>query len=373
MEVKKAIEGIKKFGSISKKLIYYNNNFQPLIQVGFYSEPEGFKFDGVQHELFCLCNECKDKSPISDFETYRDIRNKATRLIGRFFRITKDYKTKVEFYFKISQDCGTTMFPLFSVPAKLEDFVNKNLYNKDLECTIDITPKGKNEISILKEHLKNRLLFDKSRAFMSQFTFDKRVENLKKLLKNKIDKESRNDIFRTEYDKIRKSKVNRDSKKTFDKILFKILVVAEQISLERHNEFYNRIFDIEITILAEDTNNYEEYLNGLNEKNNSPKGFISSLSNIKGKENPYPKIFKDYPAYIIFLNLFNEFGDTKENLVNYSFIFYKMTYEDLIHSDLKQQSYFSFLSEFDISIDRIKPYATIGKIEFRESIYTKVK
>jgi hypothetical protein len=281
MKVKKAIEEINKLGSLSKKLEYYNNNFWPPIQVGFYFEPEGFKIDGEKHELFCLCDQCKDKGLISDFETYRDIRNKTTRLIERFFRITKDYKTKVEYYFEISQDCGTTMFPLFSVPDKLEDFVNKDFYNKEFECKIDITPKDINEIVILKKYLKNRLLFDKSKLFLSQFTFEKRVENLEKLLKNKIDKESRNDIFRVEYDKIRKSKINRDSKKTFDKTIFKILVVAERISQEKHNEFYSSIFDIEITILAEDTSNYEEYLNDLQEENKKQFGNNKEISNIQ--------------------------------------------------------------------------------------------
>jgi hypothetical protein len=90
-------------------------------------------------------------------------------------------------------------------------------------------------------------------------------------------------------------------------------------------------------------------------------------------ENPYPKIFKDYKAFIIFKNLQEEFSNTKENLSNYSFIFHKMTYEDLIHFDLKQQSYFDLLDKFDININRIKPLCDIGKIAFRESIYTKAK
>lgn len=89
--------------------------------------------------------------------------------------------------------------------------------------------------------------------------------------------------------------------------------------------------------------------------------------------NPYPKIFKDLKAYNLFSKLMDEFGNTPINLSNYSFIFHKMVYEDLIHSDLKQQSYYNFLSEFDISISRIKPLANIGKIEFRESIYLNSK
>jgi hypothetical protein len=89
--------------------------------------------------------------------------------------------------------------------------------------------------------------------------------------------------------------------------------------------------------------------------------------------NPYPKIFKDFKSYTIFKNLLDEFGDTSENLANYSFIFHKMTYQGLIHHDLKQQSYYDFLSEFDIFIDRIKSLKDIGKMQLRESIYVKVK
>lgn len=97
------------------------------------------------------------------------------------------------------------------------------------------------------------------------------------------------------------------------------------------------------------------------------------VDKLRSTENPYPKIFKNYKSYTIFKCLLDEFGNTKENLSNYSFVFHKMTYEGLIHSDLKQQTYFSFLSEFDISIDRIKPLGDIGKIPFRESIYSKSK
>ena len=100
--------------------------------------------------------------------------------------------------------------------------------------------------------------------------------------------------------------------------------------------------------------------------------FEDTLS-LSDEINPYPKIFKNYKAFTIFKNLLDEFSDTKENLSNYSFVFHKMTYEDLIHFDLKQQSYFDFLDRFDINISRIKPLGDIGKIALRESIYAKAK
>ncbi|MES2804065.1 MAG: hypothetical protein V4652_00750 [Bacteroidota bacterium] len=102
-------------------------------------------------------------------------------------------------------------------------------------------------------------------------------------------------------------------------------------------------------------------------------GLNPKIDKLTSPQNPYPKIFKDYKSYNIFKYLLDEFGNTNENLANYSFVFRKMTYEGLIHSDLKQQSYISFLNGFDISIERIKSLRDIGKIPLRESIYAKSK
>ena len=50
-----------------------------------------------------------------------------------------------------------------------------------------------------------------------------------------------------------------------------------------------------------------------------------------------------------------------------------MTYEGLIHYDLLHKTYIEMLSEFDISLDRLKPNAEIGKKALRDSVYAKVK
>jgi hypothetical protein len=105
---------------------------------------------------------------------------------------------------------------------------------------------------------------------------------------------------------------------------------------------------------------------------NSKKG-TNLEKNENAEINPYPRIFKDNKAYSLFEKLIGEFGNTKENLSNYSFVFHKMTYAGLIHFDLLQKTYFDMLSEFDISIDRIKPKGEIGKVSLRESIYSRVK
>lgn len=99
----------------------------------------------------------------------------------------------------------------------------------------------------------------------------------------------------------------------------------------------------------------------------------STFKEVNLEQNPYPKIFKNHKAFTIFNKLLEDFGNTKENLSNYSFVFHKMTYEDLIHNDLKQKSYFDFLGDFDISITRIKPKTQLGKSDLRESIYNKAK
>ncbi|UFH45371.1 hypothetical protein LNP27_09515 [Flavobacterium galactosidilyticum] len=276
MEVKKAIEKLYKLDKLSEKLEYYRSCFWPPIQVGFYSEPTGYNINGIQHQLFCLCDQCKVKSPFMDFETYRDIRNQETQRIADFFESKLDYETKVEYFFKISQDCGTTSFTLTFVPDKLEELDIKVLPYKNI-YTIDISPKDNAEISILKSHLKQRLLIGKYSFFMAQFTFEKRVEDLEKLLNINRVKDNRDDLYYEELDKIRKSKINRDSKKQKDITLFKILAIADDIIKGNHIESYNDFSKLEMTILAEDNNKYKEHLTRLLEGNNIP--FVNQKEN----------------------------------------------------------------------------------------------
>lgn len=101
---------------------------------------------------------------------------------------------------------------------------------------------------------------------------------------------------------------------------------------------------------------------------------ISTTTNIKEENiNPHPRIFKDYYSYNVFLKLNEEFGNSKENLSNYSYVFHKMTYEGLIHFDILHKTYIDLLFDMDIKIDKIKSKSEIGKIALRDSIYTKVK
>ena len=111
--------------------------------------------------------------------------------------------------------------------------------------------------------------------------------------------------------------------------------------------------------------------------------FILDLSNKKISENTiskesensnaYPRIFKDAIAFTIFKNLLKEFGDTRENLANFSFVYHKMKYDGLIYYDLLDKTFTDLLLDFDINIDRIKPLSQIGKKVYRESIYSEAK
>jgi hypothetical protein len=263
MDVEKAIEEISKLDKLADKLKYYNDNVSLLIGIDNFQHQVGFGIGREHNNLFCLCEHCEGKFSISDFRIYRDIRNQEIQKVVDFFESKNDYKPKIEFYFKISQGFSTTIRTLFFVPDELQEIDMHKFPYKNY--TINITPKDTNEITILKNHLKHKLLTDKDRIYipMAQFTFEKRVENIEKYLKIRIDKNRREELLQSEYDKINLSKVDIYSKKPYDKTLFKILTVVENIIRERHNEFYSDFRKLEITILAEDTIKYEQYLNNL--------------------------------------------------------------------------------------------------------------
>ncbi|MDP3352976.1 MAG: hypothetical protein Q8S44_04475 [Flavobacteriaceae bacterium] len=90
-------------------------------------------------------------------------------------------------------------------------------------------------------------------------------------------------------------------------------------------------------------------------------------------ENPYPRIFTSLKAFNLFNSLLSEFGSSKENVANYSFVFHRMKRDNLIFDDYQQTQFIYFLLEFNINISRIKPKSQLGKIELRESIYNAIK
>lgn len=88
--------------------------------------------------------------------------------------------------------------------------------------------------------------------------------------------------------------------------------------------------------------------------------------------NPYPRLFTSDIAYNKFINLFNEFGNTKENLANYSFVFHRMKKDNFIYKELKQLEFIDFLSSFEIHLDRLKPISQLGNNDLREGIYNRI-
>jgi hypothetical protein len=89
--------------------------------------------------------------------------------------------------------------------------------------------------------------------------------------------------------------------------------------------------------------------------------------------NPYPRIFTSFEAYVKFKNLVDEFGNTKHNLSNYSFVYHRMVKDKLIYEDYKQTEFVFFLLEFNVNISRIKPKTQFGNKDIRESIYNSIK
>lgn len=100
--------------------------------------------------------------------------------------------------------------------------------------------------------------------------------------------------------------------------------------------------------------------------------FEDKLS-IADEENPFPRIFTSPKAFNKFKKLNEEFGDTKQNLSNYSFVYHRMVKDKFIFEDYKQKDFVFFLLDFDINIDRIKPKTQLGNNDFRESIYNSLK
>jgi hypothetical protein len=89
--------------------------------------------------------------------------------------------------------------------------------------------------------------------------------------------------------------------------------------------------------------------------------------------NPYPRVFTSHKAFDKFKKLKEEFGNTKQDLSNYSFVYHRMVKDKLIYDDYKQTEFVFFLLDFDVNISRIKPKTRLGNNDLRESIYNSLK
>lgn len=115
---------------------------------------------------------------------------------------------------------------------------------------------------------------------------------------------------------------------------------------------------------------------GLFEKKEIEKAIIPTDEKSNPNENeknPYPRIFTSSLAYEKFKNLLEEFGNTKQNLSNYSFVYHRMVKDKFIFSDYKQKEFVYFLLDFNINIDRIKPRTQLGNNDLRERIYNSLQ
>jgi hypothetical protein len=101
-------------------------------------------------------------------------------------------------------------------------------------------------------------------------------------------------------------------------------------------------------------------------------GNTNNIDNSDKEENPYPRIFTTIKAFNKFKNLLEEFGNSSENLANYSFVYHRMKKDNLIFDDYQQTQFMYFLLDFDINIKRIKPKTQLGNNDLRESIYNRV-
>tara|TARA_R110001583_G_scaffold29405_3_gene103039 strand:- start:1300 stop:2499 length:1200 start_codon:yes stop_codon:yes gene_type:complete len=241
----------------------------------------------------------------------------------------------------------------------LEIPLNENIVYKD------IITKLNNAFFRLEAFMKgtvtNYYHFDFNRAFTELFYFTRKTENFTYENCKRIGEYWKLiERISVDYDQSDFENTNAHNNKAFNNncdVLTSINWhrVEEFVSFATPDELEAQTKKMSISDLINTTNKSTEVINQANQ------------------ENKYPRIFKDYNAYSIFQNLLNEFGNTKENLSNYSYAFHKMTYEGLINYDILQKTYFNMLSEFDISIDRIKPESEIGKIALRDSIYNKAK
>jgi hypothetical protein len=174
-----------------------------------------------------------------------------------------------------------------------------------------------------------------------------------------------------------------------------IRVDYDKSTFDNENAYKNKAFNFDcntITSISWDRNNEFNSFQTPDEieeqtKKKSISDVIKSSQNVKPikevvktlkietpqeETNPYPRIFTTTKAFNKFKILLDEFGNTKENLANYSFVYHRMKRDKLIFDDYQQTQFVFFLLDFNINISRIKPKTQLGNKDLRESIYNRV-
>jgi hypothetical protein len=153
-------------------------------------------------------------------------------------------------------------------------------------------------------------------------------------------------------------------------------------SLERYYDFIVEFMDVDFLnkenkILIIDGLSYQTTtfpnIQTVNQNNKITIDDKDKTENKVDLENPEPLVFKDYKAYNVFKNYYDKFGDTSQNLVNYSFLYHKLKYDKLIHEESKQTAFFNYLGTLGIYIDRVKPLSQIGNQKIKEEFYSNCK
>lgn len=153
----------------------------------------------------------------------------------------------------------------------------------------------------------------------------------------------------------------------------KIDKTLDNIPEELKYEFLtNSLIKLENKITEKKEQYFTEKLNSILQIEENQDDITQQNELNKLNDNPYPRIFTTTKAFNKFKNLVVEFGNTKENLANYSFVFHRMKKDNLIFDDYQQTQFVYFLLEFDINISRIKPKTQLGNNDLRESIYNRI-
>lgn len=261
---------------------------------------------------------------------------------------------------------------------------------------------NQNEITTIKTEFKNKLIDLRKRIPLPDTEINKLISEinnafyrLEKFMKG-IDLEYNayyfNDAFTLLFNEMNKLENKSASN---DALINGYYTIINQICFDYdksdflntdayENEDFNRDCN-EIEYLACDR--YEEF--NIDEDGNGIKISISHIANnvittnettenestivlTDKMENPYPRIFTSIKAFTKFKNLLEEFGNSSENLANYSFVYHRMKKDNLIFDDYQQTQFMYFLLDFDINIKRIKPKSQLGNNDLREGIYNRI-
>ena len=261
---------------------------------------------------------------------------------------------------------------------------------------------NQNEITTIKTEFKNKLIDLRKRIPLPDTEINKLISEinnafyrLEKFMKG-IDLEYNayyfNDAFTLLFNEMNKLENKSASN---DALINGYYTIINQICFDYdksdflntdayENEDFNRDCN-EIEYLACDR--YEEF--NIDEDGNGIKISISHIANnvittnettenestivlTDKMENPYPRIFTSIKAFTKFKNLIEEFGNSSENLANYSFVYHRMKKDNLIFDDYQQTQFMYFLLDFDINIKRIKPKSQLGNNDLREGIYNRI-